>query len=559
MQNLKLLIIGGYGIFGGRLVQLLADEPRLTMVIAGRSLKKAEFFCRTLRGEATLIPRSFDRNGDLEKQIKEIAPDVVVDATGPFQNYGHEPYHVIKACIVLGIHYLDLADGSDFVKGVSKFDADAKAQNIFLLSGVSSFPVLTAAVVRELAQGLRLSSIKGGIAPSPYAGVGENVIRAIAGYAGQPVKLTRGGRPSIGHALTETIRYTIAVPGRLPLHNIRFSLVDVPDLQVIPESWPTLDSIWMGAGPVPEILHRALNGLAWLVRWKVVPSLLPFSKLFYHVINIIRWGEHRGGMFVEVEGVDESDKKITRSWHLLAEGNDGPLIPSMAIEAIIRHMLMEKLPTPGARPATHDVMLADYEELFKRRTIYTGYREMINKTSPLYSRILGDVWQQLPETIREMHDLTGFKRALGEAKVERGKGKIACFIATLFGFPLEGESVPVCVDFSLRDGKEYWRRTFAGKSFLSIQSEGEKSYERLVCERFGMFAFGLAVVVADGKLQLIIRRWNIMGIPLPLFLAPGGYSYESEESGNFHFNVEITAPIVGLIVRYRGWLVVCNE
>ena len=35
--------------------------------------------------------------------------------------------------------------------------------------------------------------IRGGIAPSPYAGVGENVIRAIAGYAGQPVELKRDG------------------------------------------------------------------------------------------------------------------------------------------------------------------------------------------------------------------------------------------------------------------------------------------------------------------------------------------------------------------------------
>ena len=52
----------------------------------------------------------------------------------------------------------------------------------------------------------------------------------------------------------DTRRYTIAPPGRLPLQPIRFSLVDVPDLQVLPELWPGLRSVWMGAGPVPEIL-----------------------------------------------------------------------------------------------------------------------------------------------------------------------------------------------------------------------------------------------------------------------------------------------------------------
>src|SRR6185369_3921756 len=108
----------------------------------------------------------------------------------------------------------------------------------------------------------------------------------------------------------------------LPLANNLFSLVDVPDLQVLPELWPGLDSIWMGAGPVPEILHRMLIGMAWLVRLHLLPSLLPFASLFHFVINILRWGDHRGGMFVLVKGLDRDGKKIERSWHLVAEGND---------------------------------------------------------------------------------------------------------------------------------------------------------------------------------------------------------------------------------------------
>jgi NAD(P)-dependent dehydrogenase (short-subunit alcohol dehydrogenase family) len=53
-RTLKILILGGYGTFGGRLAQLLADEARLTVVIAGRSRAKAEAFCAGLSsgGEA---------------------------------------------------------------------------------------------------------------------------------------------------------------------------------------------------------------------------------------------------------------------------------------------------------------------------------------------------------------------------------------------------------------------------------------------------------------------------------------------------------------------------
>jgi uncharacterized protein YbjT (DUF2867 family) len=38
---MKVLVLGGYGTFGGRLVRLLADCPQLTLLVAGRSGAKA--------------------------------------------------------------------------------------------------------------------------------------------------------------------------------------------------------------------------------------------------------------------------------------------------------------------------------------------------------------------------------------------------------------------------------------------------------------------------------------------------------------------------------------
>jgi len=238
---MKILILGGYGTVGGRLAHLLADDERLTLFIAGRSIHKAKNFCEGLPSGAQKTPVLFDRNANVENQIREIEPNLVVDAMGSFQIYGDEPYRVVKACIAKEVDYMDLADGSDFVKGISQFDGEAKAKNIYILSGVSSFPVLTAAVVRKLSHNMpRVNAINGGIAPSPYAGVGLNVIRAIASYAGKRLPLIRNGKPATGYALTETMRYTICPPGRLPLNHTLFSLVDVPDLKVLPEPWREL-------------------------------------------------------------------------------------------------------------------------------------------------------------------------------------------------------------------------------------------------------------------------------------------------------------------------------
>ena len=49
-------------------------------------------------------------------------------------------------------------------------------------------------------------------------------------------------------------------------------------------------------------MHRVLNLFAWAVRLRLLPSLLPFARLMHWAINRLRWGEHRGGMFVEVAG-----------------------------------------------------------------------------------------------------------------------------------------------------------------------------------------------------------------------------------------------------------------
>ena len=551
ISPLKILILGGYGTFGGRLARLLADEPRLNLLIAGRSHAKAEAFCAGLGAKGKAAPLVFDRDGDVAKQLRDAAPSIVVDASGPFQTYG-DHYRVLRACIALGISYIDLADGSDFVHGVAQFNAQAAARETFVLSGASSFPALTAAVMRSLSSTMtRVDSVMGGIAPSPHSGVGLNVIRAVASYAGRPIELSDGRR----YALLDTRRYTIGAPGRAPLYPIRFSLVNVPDLKALPELWPSLKSVWMGAGLLPEMLHRALNALAWLVRLKALPSLSPFAGLMYRIAHLLRWGERRGGMFVEITGVGPEGEFARRSWHMIAEGDDGPFIPSMAAAAIIRRCLDGRAPVPGARPATSELELADYEALFAQRDIRAGVHESLPYTAPLYQRLLGAAWGSLPEPVRAMHDFRDALVVEGRASVERGENVLARLLAALFGFPKAGQDVPLRVSFYVQDGRQIWRREFAGRAFQSTQEEGRGRFERLLCERFGPFAFGLALVLGNGRLSLVIRRWSAFGLPMALAFAPRGDAYEWVKDGRFNFHVELGLPVIGLIVRYRGWLV----
>jgi hypothetical protein len=552
---MRILILGGYGNFGGRLARLLAQDSRLTLLIAGRSPEQAEVFCASLGGAAKVEPLRFDRATYSFAQLREAGPNMVIDATGPFQIYGEDPYAVVKACLALKIHYVDLADGSAFVNGIAALDGEAKANDVFILSGVSSFPVLTAAVARELSQGMiRIGTLTAGVAPSPFADIGPNVFRAIASYAGKPLAILRDGRKTTAYALLDARRFTIAPPGRLPLSPRRFTLMDLPDLTVLPALIPSLKTVWVGAATVPAILHRGLSGLAWLVRLRVLRSLEPFADRMHRVSRWLRWGEHRGGMFVTLAGTAADGSRISREWHMIAEGDDGPFIPAMAAAAVVRRCLDGHRPAAGARAGTGDVELADYVAQFASRQIFAGVREKITPPLRLYRQILGPAFESLSQTIRRLHDFDVERTAQGRASVECGRGWIARRIARAFGFPPAGEDIPVTVAFHRESDREIWWRNFGGAEFSSIQEGGRGRSDRLLCERFGPCAFALALVADGDRLRFVIRRWSLFGVPMPLALAPACEAYECEADGRFRFFVELRYPLIGLIVRYQGWL-----
>ena len=80
----RVLVLGGYGAFGGRLVELLSADDSLQILVAGRSLEKARQYCSSLDTEAQLEPVTVDRDGDIEAALeidteaRKLARDVMV-------------------------------------------------------------------------------------------------------------------------------------------------------------------------------------------------------------------------------------------------------------------------------------------------------------------------------------------------------------------------------------------------------------------------------------------------------------------------------------------------
>jgi hypothetical protein len=197
----------------------------------------------------------------------------------------------------------------------------------------------------------------------------------------------------------------------------------------------------------------------------------------------------------------------------------------------------------------------DYEALFSKRTLYSGVRERaLMQGQPLYQRALGTAWGNLAPQIRELHSVTRESVFKGRCRVDRGGSLLSMLVARLIGFPKAGADQEVIVTLTAEGDGERWVRRIGGHRFSSLQRPGRGRSDWLIRERFGLIDVHMALVVDGAHLRYVIRRWTFLGIPLPLSLGPQTRTSESIEDGKFRFDVEISHPLTGLIVRYQGLL-----
>jgi hypothetical protein len=171
-------------------------------------------------------------------------------------------------------------------------------------------------------------------------------------------------------------------------------------------------------------------------------------------------------------------------------------------------------------------------------------------TAPLYRRLLGPRFDELPPRVAELHDVTSISVWRGRADVERGRSLLSRLVATLFALPPAGRDQALEVTFTPDGGTELWARRFGDAVFRSLQ------YERrgLLRERVGPSTFVFALATSADGLALKLEGVRFLGLPLPGFLAPTVATFESEREGRYHFQVEASLPLLGRIVRYEGWL-----
>lgn len=362
----RILIIGGSGVFGKRLVRHLSSDSGVTIYVSSRSFSKAQDVIRSIDNPAaTLIPIELDCQANLIEVLNDIRPFVVVDCSGPFQSADYGAAHAV---LNVGAHFIDLADARGYLAGfVGALDRAARDHKVTAFTGASSTPTLSTAAALEIAADWRrVDSIDICITPGGKSEVGRSVIEAILSYAGQNVPIWRNGRLATTTGWSDGVR--VDMPG---LGARRVAPVETFDAEYLGPRLDVQSRVSFSAGLESGIEQRGIETLASLRKRGWLGSLKPLIPMLLSARKITRIvTSSSGGMLVDMRGAGRDGAETRVRWGLVAEQDHGPYIPVMPTAAAIRKLLRGEA-SVGAYLAHHAVQLANILDEMSRYSIRT--------------------------------------------------------------------------------------------------------------------------------------------------------------------------------------------
>lgn len=540
----RVLVIGAGGVFGSRLCEGLLRSG-FEVVAAGRDPQRAEAVAARFRTEfpgAVVVSAALDTATVTAAALKATGVSIVADAAGPFQ--GAEPT-TARASIEAGLHYIDLADGRDFVAKFPALDRVAKAAGVVALTGCSSTPALSNAVLDRLTAGWRETvSVEAAISPGARAPRGLSVMQGILSWLGRPVRVFEAGGWTTRPGWSGLYRRDFGRAGRR-----RVSLCETPDLDLLRARFQPRGRALFLAGLEPLPAHVGAWWLGALVRlFRFDPT--PLAAL---LVRLSGWaapfGSDRGAMRVEAYGVDGEGRAARAVWRLVAEPGEGPVTPSLPALAAIKAIATDRVER-GARACVGVLRL---EDIVAEMTTHGLATETAIEHGAIYARAIGAAFDTLPAGIRALHETPGRSVWRGEAATEGAAGLLGALVARVVGFPKAQAACPAEVAIDADGDRSVWRRRIGGHAFASVLSAPREGGR--VSERFGPLSMDLRLVPEPGRLIYRVEGWRLGLLPLPRALAPSTRAHEEvDDEGRFVFDVEISAPLIGRLVRYRGWL-----
>ncbi|MBW4520686.1 MAG: saccharopine dehydrogenase NADP-binding domain-containing protein [Scytolyngbya sp. HA4215-MV1] len=266
----RVLILGGSGRIGSCVAADLVQHTQAEIMIAGRNVSLGERVSQQLGEQVRFRVLDLDDHERLQQAIAQT--DVVIHCAGPFH---YRDTHVLRACILQGVNYLDVSDHPSFTRKALECKAAATAAGITAIINTGIFPGISNSMVRQdveqldTAETIHLSYVVAG-----SGGAGVTVMRTTFLGLQNPFQAWIDGKWRTVKPYSD--RETIAFPA--PYGRTGVYWFDMPETFTLPSTFP-VKTVITKFGTVPDFYNFLTWTVArgwhpWLLRQKFVIEFL---------------------------------------------------------------------------------------------------------------------------------------------------------------------------------------------------------------------------------------------------------------------------------------------
>ncbi len=232
MANMNVVILGGAGDMGGRVVKELYKSGEVNVTVADYRVDRAQKLAGDLGPGVTVKFADANSRASLAEVLR--GADLCINCVGPFYRYA---FDIAAAAIHAGVNYIDICDDDDATLALLSLDGMARRKNVSLLIGMGWTPGISNLLALHAARQMD---------------------------AAEEIDMTWVGSASDSEGIAVIKHVLHAVTRRTPMYE-DYRWVEVPALTgekavPFPEPIGTVNAYYCGH-PEPVTLPRFMDGL----------------------------------------------------------------------------------------------------------------------------------------------------------------------------------------------------------------------------------------------------------------------------------------------------------
>ena len=327
------LVLGGYGRCGSRMVTLLSSDPGINCIAAGRNPPANNQTKNVIALDAN------DRSSLKSTLANNI--DFVVNVCGDLEKNGAA---IAQVCMESGVHYIDMGAGQEYATGFLKLNRLAAKNKVCLVTNAGASPVLSTILADHLAGEFdRITQIQVAYSPGNKSVGARGSIYDLLKKIGKKIRVKERGRWQELHVWRRAEKTNFPKP----VGSRRLFLYEAIELETFPSRY-SANTVIFRTGFELSLFNLGTSWLAWRKRKKQGKRPEAYTSLLANAAWWLRnFGSDKDALGVMMKG-EVAGQEVDHVAYLIGRSQSSLVIPCAPVVSLIKKWVNQGIDRPGA-------------------------------------------------------------------------------------------------------------------------------------------------------------------------------------------------------------------